>query len=260
MQNLSNFISDSFKAIRSSFYETVVVFCIAIFGLCLTIEAQAQTIGPFKYSSWRSSDFKKPPFKTGVRSCQMLFGANAPPIASVKEVHSKWPAMARDIKATLFELISSQHPNRSRQTNIKKSYLSNSLCNGATACLIQALDKHHVHLDVTPVITAYRIDAIEAKHIYLLVENYYAPNEHLILDPTIRQFFSKPLANRDHQQSQAEINKKIPMLFVGSAAELKKLFEEHYKPTEADPEQTWQDVVDFYLSTNVQKHFFNNDF
>ena len=241
-------------------YETLMILCIALLGSVFTSQARAQVIGPFMYSSWRSTDFKKPPFKTGVRSCQILFGSAAPAKASLQQIQSKWPVMAREIKAKLFTIISAQHPARSLKRNIQKSQLSNSLCNGATACLIQALDNHHVHLDVTPVITAYRIDAIEAKHIYLLAENYFAPGEHLILDPTIRQFFSKPLADREAQLTQAEINKKIPMLFMGTAAELKKLFEENYKPTEAEPDQTWQDVVNHYLSTNVQSHFFNNDF
>jgi hypothetical protein len=154
----------------------------------------------------------------------------------------------RMIEEMTDEMIQS-HPWRDRE-NTHPS-LSNSVCTGATLRLQRMLGERteSLGLDLERRTTCEFMKSVGAMHVYLWAKNYYDPDQHLIIDPTIRQFFRDTL--------DAEQLATIPAIFIGSPQELEALFTDYFSPTPL-ARLRWVDKVEApeelktYLNTQMQ--------
>lgn len=77
-------------------------------------------------------------------------------------------------------------------------------------------------------------------HDFIIIENYYGKDNHLIIDPTIRQFFYGKIFN------PKRIENNIPLIFVGSFPELERIYKANLPPT--FDSKRWSDQYrDYYL-------------
>jgi len=214
---------------------------LALFGVLLGLAASpaalASSVGPFEFRSERSVDFQKPPYKTGIKvKCEAAFVGN---FSSVSEVRAAVREAGPLVEQKLIDLVMKRMPLAKRQELEARYNLSCAVCRGASFLMVPQLDVQGIRLNITPVLTPW-IPAIQSSHIYLTHQNYFGPGQHLIIDPTIRQFFSSTMSKED-------LHKKIPQVFVGTAAELEALFLRHFLPSEQGFNMKAPELVPYYL-------------
>ena len=83
-----------------------------------------------------------------------------------------------------------------------------------------------------------RVCDTKLRHVYLMAKDYLRKGEHVLIDPTIRQFFIGRIPLQIMQ-------KQVPKIFVGTRAEVKALFE-RLAPLGKWSAQAW---LDSYLRT-----------
>jgi len=216
------------------------------------LAAHASSVGPFVLQSEKSSDFQRPPYKTGRRvGCEAAFLTSGSGsvngsfagfpghYSSVLEVRDAVKVAGPAIEKKLVDLILKNNPLASRLAVETRFNLSCGVCRGASFLMVPQLDEMGIRLDLTPVLTPW-IAALQTSHIYLTHQNYFGLGQHLIIDPTIRQFFSK-------QMSREDVETKIPQVFVGSAAELEALFLRHFQPSDEGLQMKAKELVPYYL-------------
>lgn len=223
-----------------------------IFGV-LPIATSAASYGPFEMRYERDPMYQRPPYRTGFanRSCEAMFSASAQ--SPLAEINERILHLAVTVENQLIEGRMRYMPGTTREDAKKRAGLSCSVCLGASRLLIRELDNAGLRLDVTPYMSRWRIDAIEAKHVYLRVVDYHGAGIDLLIDPTIRQFFVKRL-------SEGELENNIPLVFVGSEAELSALFKKYFVPTAAAPGMSAGDVVKAYLDALPNPYLFDPDY
>lgn len=214
---------------------------LAIFGALVVLAASpaapASSVGPFEFRSQRSVDFQKPPYKTGIKvKCEAAFAGN---FSSVSEVRLAVREAGPLVEQKLIDQVLMRMPLATRQELEAHFNLSCAVCRGASFLMVPQLDVQGIRLDITPVLTPW-IPAIQSSHIYLTHQNYFGLGQHLIIDPTIRQFFSSTMSRED-------LHKKIPQVFVGTAAELEALFLRHFLPSEQGLNMKAPELVPYYL-------------
>ncbi len=214
---------------------------LALFGALLLLTAspavQASSVGPFEFRSERSLDFQKPPYKTGIKvKCEAAFVGN---FSSVAQVRSAVRDAGPEVEQKLIDQVMKRMPLAKRDEIAARFNLSCAVCRGASFLMVPQLDVQGIRLDITPVLTPW-IPAIQNSHIYLTHQNYFGAGQHLIIDPTIRQFFASSMSRED-------LHKKIPQVFVGSAAELEALFLRHFLPSEQGFNMKAPELVPYYL-------------
>ncbi len=211
-----------------------------------SVAVQASSVGPFEFRSEKSGDFQRPPYKTGIKvKCEAAFSSSGPSDAlsghysSVPEIRAAAKLAGPAVEQKLFELILKTRPAASRQAVEANFNLSCGVCRGASFLMVPQLDSQGVRLNLTPVLTPW-IAAIQTSHIYLTHQHYFGRGQHLIIDPTIRQFFAK-------QMSREDLETKIPQVFVGSAAELEALILRHFQPSDEGLQMKAKELVPYYL-------------